>query len=158
MGKYRKLIVYLIFIISVIYGVYFHFLSDSKTKPENQTENARTEKRVENYIEDQARAAILASAHNSFILPAGWGRNPFKLLTETASTIHSREPINKTGRMPRLTGISYYEGEPCFTIIDNRILRPGEEVSGWRVLSVKKDYVIIRRDNVEKKLLLGEIN
>jgi len=139
MGKHRKFIIYLIFIISVIYGVYFHFLSDNKTKPENHTENSRTEKQVENYIENQAREAVLAFADNSFILPAGWGRNPFRLLTETASTIHSNKPINKTGRMPRLTAISYYEGESCFTIIDKRVLQPGEEVSGWRVLSVKKD-------------------
>jgi len=154
MGKHRKLIIYLVFAISVIYGVYFHFLGDNEPKPENQTKNARTEKQVKN----QAGGAVLASADNSFILPAGWGRNPFRLLTETASTIHSNEPINKTGRIPRLTAISYYEGESCFTIIDNRVLQPGEEVSDWRVLSVKKNYVIIRRDNIEKKLMLGEIN
>jgi len=146
-GKFRKILIYIIFSSSVLYGIYFHVFSDEKSKAEKRQVNHQTAQTAD------VKQASLAPDQNN--IPYGWGINPFHSREhfDSESTDNAGEQANTS---PGLTGIAYYLNEPGYVIIDNKVLRAGEAIGGWKVLRISKDYVKIGNPNGVKTLTLGE--
>ncbi len=147
MAKIRKIIIAIIFTFSVIYGAYFHFLGDDRSTKSSRPENTAA----------PAATAQAAAATKRLIasIPDHWGRNPFR--TEDYSTGDSnREIIDRANAIPELTGISYYENESSFAILNNKVLQVGDKTNGWQVLSIERNYVKVKSIEGVEQLILRE--
>lgn len=148
MSKFRKNIIYIIFLCSAIYGVKFHFFTDDDSlKVETLTES--TPSVQQNVVVNSEPSSEILK------LPDNWGRDPFRndVTIEGGSAEYSS---NETTTAPELTGISYYKSEASYAIINNRILQAGETIDGWQVLSIYNDYVKVSSLESTKILALGE--
>ncbi len=79
-----------------------------------------------------------ASAYQS------WGRDPFSVGNFAVET--KRDLV--------LTGIIWDESKP-YCLINGKIYKAGDEVSGVKIFQIKKDSVIIRSGDVTKVIKVG---
>ncbi|MCM0149277.1 MSHA biogenesis protein MshK [Photobacterium galatheae] len=57
-------------------------------------------------------------------------------------------------RLPELQGIVCPQQETCSVILDNRVVQPGEQISGYTLKSVQDDAVILQRGGRQWRLAL----
>ncbi|MCP4584285.1 MAG: hypothetical protein GY839_21950 [candidate division Zixibacteria bacterium] len=160
MGNKRKILVYIVFACSVIYGGWFHFLGDDESKkPARSAVNRTADESVINEIVGQKtprEAGLTPVSIQTLSVPSGWGRNPFRdhRPSRTGAT-RSSEP--KTTGKPHLTGISYHKDRASFAIINNKVIQANEKIDGWHVVSIYRDYVLIKKSGAIEKLTMGEL-
>lgn len=74
-----------------------------------------------------------------------WGRNPFVVTRGLVSGV--------TGL--QLGGI-IYDAKECYALINDRIVRVGDEVNGNKVIEIKQDRVILNDGSKDFELRLGQ--
>jgi hypothetical protein len=154
MKKRKNTFVYIIFAVSVIYGLYFHLIENSGKK--TNTAPIASEDTIEAVEPETAdmsdmpvRAVELAA------IPAGWG-NPLFVPESDTPTAGSESDGGEFDGLPRLSAISFYHGAQSFAILNNKVVQAGEKVDGWQVLKITGDYVTIKNRFSTNKLSLGE--
>lgn len=82
-----------------------------------------------------------------------WGRDPFEWLLEKGKE-PTGEVATKLAAL-KLRAISL-SSRGSFVLVDDYVLRVGDEIEGARVASIEKDRVVLRYDDHEYVLILGE--
>ncbi len=147
----RQYLVYGIFIVSVIYGIYYHFLNTNKIEYNNTPDPVEIQ--TAGFEMDDFIAVDIAQD----TLPSGWGRNPF-LPHESIKTPESENRYTDSDASIRLTGISYYEDGASFAVIDNKILQEGDRINQWQIISILENSVKVKNAYGIKTIKLGELN
>jgi hypothetical protein len=158
MGNKRKYLIYIVFALSVLYGIWFHFIREEKgAGPEPKAgspaiaQNICMAENDDNITDDPIpRWAGI----NLPSLPDKWGKDPF-LVHNTGGTANNNYTGLNTNE-PRLTGISYHQNTPSFAIINNKVLQVNDKVDGWKITSIYDNYVLIKKSGKTKKLMMGE--
>ncbi|GAB6263260.1 MSHA biogenesis protein MshK [Photobacterium sp. R1] len=88
-----------------------------------------------------AGISLLARAESDPTAPLGWQAPAAPKKTVTR-------------RLPELQGIVCPQQEKCSVILDNRVVQPGEQISGYTLKSVQDDAVILQRGGRQWRLAL----
>ena len=109
------------------------------------------------YPEDKTEiAGPLTTSSQSVTLPKGWGRNPFRSHIPVTRQAAGRSDQSSVNRL-HLTGISYHEDRASFAIINNKVVQATEAIGGWQVVSIYRDYVMIKKSKIVEKLMMGDM-
>lgn len=158
MGNKRKYLVYTIFILSIFYGVWFHFIRDDNSTGPNPPGTTSTAVQRINNEDNTANITNDPAPHLEAIelpSPSGkWGKDPF--MVHSAGKISYNEYAASGTGEPKLTGISYHHNSPNFAIINNKVLQESDKIAGWQIMSIYNDYVVIKKSGVIKKLMMGD--
>jgi hypothetical protein len=134
----RKISIYLVFIISVTYGVYFHFIQNHKPSA-----NKHEPKPIENSVAEPIK--IPQNHVKTFEIPPSWGINPFQ--PERLDKVET-DNVNYSASdgLPSLTGISFYHNDLSYAIIDNEIVQSGDKINDWLIIAINKNFVQIKNE------------
>jgi len=159
MGNKRKYLVYSLFILSVFYGAWFHFIKGNNIPKPNPLDITQTAVQSINSEDNTAYNTNASTPHLAAMElpspPDKWGRDPF-LVHNAKEIVNNNYTESNTSAEPRLTGISYHLDRPSYAIINNKVLQTNDKVEGWQIVSIFNDYVLIKKSGVTKKLMMGE--
>ncbi|MCP4633928.1 MAG: hypothetical protein GY855_13470 [candidate division Zixibacteria bacterium] len=146
MNDLRKKFIYLLFTFSLCYGIYFHFLSSDDTTSNKQ---AREVKNEETEI-----VTIDRTTTSKIPVPSIWGIDPLraKTLSDATNIVNDKA---QTGL--QLSGISYYNNKTSFAIINNRVVKEGDNLKNWHVVSINNDCVMLISGEDVENLTLGDM-
>lgn len=86
-------------------------------------------------------------------------RNPFKKVAKKDAT--RTNTVENVAPQPeqqfKLSGI-VVEKTKKFAVINNQILSEGDTISGYRVITIEQDYVVLEGFNQKRKITFGENN
>lgn len=134
----RKIIIYVIFLVTLGYGVYFHFLSgDSKTTRRHGTGPATAINAA--LVLPPLPDSTFRNGENSndtpLIVQNSRPRNPFLKKTRShASAPIAAKPVHYA--KPIVTAISP-GGTDTFVIANGRLLRIGETIGAWTLINAE---------------------
>lgn len=142
----RKVIIYSIFVATLAYGAYFHFLSDDGNSGRVSHAPSGTE------VPGPAMAAAVTSPSAQLSARKEKGRNseekwfgdPFRndRKHRKPSTPISVEKTRVVQR-PRLSAISVSE-LGSMAVVDGRVVAVGEKVGPWRLIEVTEDAALFK--------------
>lgn len=142
----RTVIVYSIFVVAVIYGAYFHFLSGDGNMEDASLDSSRIE------VSGPATVAIVADLQIQS--SAGqkedrndeekWNGDPFRDDHKYRKSAPPKS-VKKTRqvRKPQLSGISVSEAG-AMAVVDGRIVAVGEKIGPWHLIEVTKDAALFK--------------
>lgn len=144
----RKIIIYAIFVVSLAYGIYFHFLSgDSKTESLPEV-NPPAPARAALVIPDSGDSLLRNNEEPKDIQPVqnnDLPRNPFlKVPEKRVSSPHSGRAVQYA--RPTISAISP-GGPDSFVIANNRILKIGEFTGVWKLVQVENNRALFSGPN-----------
>lgn len=146
--KIRKnIFIYGLFVVSIIYGLYFHLI-ENKGKA-HDIRSVQANESVEMPEPEASVAAPVLAA-----IPPGWGRELFTAEINVPDPSSSAE--SEFNGQPRLTAISFYRSGDSFAIINNKVVQKGESVDGWKVQAIERQFVTVKNKFGVNKLNLGE--
>jgi hypothetical protein len=154
MQKRKNIFVYIIFAVSVIYGLYFHLVENSGRKTTGMP--VATDSVIEEIEPEAASIADMPIRADQLVaIPKGWG-NPLFVPENNTRTTGNYSEGDEFGGLPRLSAISFYRGAKSFAIINNKVVQAGEKVDGWQVVSIASEHVFVKNRFGTNKLSLGE--
>lgn len=137
----RAVIIYSIFIVTVLYGAHFHLLSADGNKGGASFGSSETE------VSGPVTIATVTdiSTQSSARLGVGedneekWGDDPFRNDHKYRKS-PAVKPVKKIRRVkkPQLSAISMSEGG-AMAVVDGRIVAVGEKVGSWRLIEVTEN-------------------
>jgi len=138
---YRTIAIYGVFVITVAYGIYFHFLSDNSVKivPVGSATAAGPLS-----IAPHARQDI-SSARNpsgSIYISDSWKKDPFRIdRGERLDRVATNSNMVPLFEKPRLSAISK-SGYTRAAVVNGKIMQIGESIGGWRLINITDDSAL----------------
>jgi hypothetical protein len=140
----RKVVIYSIFIVTLIYGGYFHFFSDKGYGDRTPDTLSR--------IGVPGAAMVAASANPTNHPSSGareerngaeeWGIDPFR------NDLKYRRPSapatikeNRILRQPRLSAVSVSK-HGSMAVVDGRVVAVGQKIGDWRLMEVTENAAL----------------
>ena len=159
MENKRKIIIYAVFFLSVIYAGWFHFIrsqdaADKKNSAIMKSNIPNTGHSGAALLSDSGLSVDKIELAKTQPIPDGWGRDPFSDHSTSGASNNSRLSPASPG-IPRLTAISYYDNDVSFAILDNKVVTEGDKIGSWTVLAIRDNIVVIRRPGQVENLTLG---
>ena len=139
--KNRQKIIYVLFVLAVIWGVY-NITGDSK-KPASNT--PRPVARANAVVSSTPAKNIDIQKYESL----DWGRDPFY----RGSQQEYRPVTTKTRPAWRLGGILFNKNNPS-AIINKKIVRGGDMINGARVVQIDKETVTLDKEGLQFTLAI----
>lgn len=142
----RRVIIYSIFVATLAYGAYFHFLSDDGNRSRVSHAPSGTE------VPGPAMAAAVTSPSVQSSAREGQGKNSEeKWIGDPFRNDHKyRRPSapisvekNRVVQRPRLSAISVSE-LGSMAVVDGRVVAVGEKVGDWRLIEVTEDAALFK--------------
>ncbi len=137
----RTVIVYSIFVMAVIYGAYFHFLSADGDKGRASLDSSKTDVSGPVTIATVANIPTQSAARQAVgeDNEEKWGGDPFRndRKYRKSPAPKSVKKIRKV-KKPQLSAISMSEGG-AMAVVDGRIVAVGEKVGSWRLIEVTEN-------------------
>lgn len=152
----RKIIIYSIFVVTVIYGIYFHFLSGEPTgkNPEPALSAGVVQASITAPDMNNNTDREIAVENTGFKkIENNTGRNPFqnpKFHSHKSS--YSRPAVKYV--KPVLTAISL-DGDDTFVVVNNKIIKIGEYVGAWKLLKAEKGRALFESPSGSAWIKLG---
>jgi len=149
----RKIIIYIIFAVTVAYGIYFHLLSGetSPKKPGVPQQQAASPVNAQRQTVAPAMAAASIipqstpkTASKDKSIKDDWKRNPFARgrAPKIASPVKTARGV-PIPRKPRVSAISNTK-DGKMDIADGKILRIGESINKWTLVDIRDDAALFR--------------
>lgn len=142
----RTVIVYSIFVMAVIYGAYFHFLSGDGNTGEASLDSSRIEVSAPATVAKVTDLPIQSSAgqKEDRNKEEEWNGDPFRDDHKYRKSTPLK-PVKKTRqvRKPQLSGISVSEAG-AMAVVDGRIVAVGEKIGPWHLIEVTKDAALFK--------------
>jgi len=142
MMGYRKIAVYGIFVLTLAYGIYFHFLGNDSVRiitadPATIAASVQSPSTVSPAItleKPPSRPGFISDI---------WERDPFRFSRslQAAPVGKTSDPNPKPGK-PRLSAISR-SGDRNMAVVDGRIMQVGESVGKWQLIEVTEDSALL---------------
>jgi hypothetical protein len=141
----RKVIIYSIFVVTLVYGAYFHFFSGDGNG--NRVSDALFR------IDTPGPAMVVASA-NPLTQPSSGGKedsnSALKWISDPFRNDHEyRRPSapisakeNQVLQRPRLSAISASE-HGSMAVVDGRVVAVGQKVGDWRLIEVTEEAALL---------------
>lgn len=142
----RTVIIYSIFVVTIIYGAYFHFVSGDGNKDRVSLDSSRVDVPV------SIMTATVTDRPIQSVVLQGEGRNieeewlgdPFRNdrksnRSAAPKSVKKRSQVRK----PQLSAISVSEGG-AMAVVDGRIVAVGEKVGSWRLIKVTDDAALFK--------------
>jgi hypothetical protein len=139
----RQIIIYSIFAVVSVYGIYFHFLSGEPTKQaeiKTPTANTAVGSAPDSFEIPVPANDIVKVPDSSSAIQRYPTRNPFKnrnanYIKKPAAGI----PINSA--RPNITAISG-NGAEALVIADNKVIKIGEKIGNWKLVRVESEKAL----------------
>lgn len=129
----RKNIIYILFVLAVIYGLYNLMIGFDKKSaelaPASQVQPVSQTVMPANTIDIEKYSAL------------SWGRNPFYRAKENRPVVTDKEQIDWV-----LNGILYDNKAPT-AVINKKIVGIGDKINGARIIKITKTKVVLKTDN-----------
>lgn len=138
--KLRKSIVFGIFIAAVIWGFFTSFGGDNKEARRSPSD--RPAKSTPAVRPEIPEPAPLADSVYALYEAKPWGKDPFYhaygVATDAGQAVPEKIRLH-------LLGILYREVN-ARALINGRVVKTGDEIAGYRVTTIARDYVALRND------------
>ncbi len=140
------MIIYSIFVVTIIYGAYFHFVSGDGNKDRVSLDSSRVD------VPDPIMTATVTDLPIQSSARQGEGRSteeewlgdPFRN-DRKSNRSAAPKPVKKRSqvRKPQLSAISVSEGG-AMAVVDGRIVAVGEKIGSWRLIKVTDDAALFK--------------
>ena len=138
----RKIIIYALFVLAVVYGFYFHFLNGRTAQKESNASDVDRGKgtssavaAVPSQLPEQARPTANRPDDK-------WVKNPFKNDRNRVNITPAQAAVSIPDmNLPHLSAISSVRGEKM-AIVDDKIMRVGGRIESWRLERITDDSAL----------------
>ncbi len=132
----RKLLIYLIFAATVVYGVHFHFFANRDRESTAQFETGRESKDGSVEAQGGIHAELVATAAVGKGSGLEWKRDPFKNDGQKGNqAVRKITPEIRLPAKPKVSAISRTGGQ-VMVVANGRVIRIGEKTGPWRLVDV----------------------
>ena len=142
----RTVIIYSIFVVTIIYGAYFHFLSGDGNKDKVSLDSSRVDVSDPIMTATVTDLPIQSTALQGEVknIEEEWLGDPFRNDHKYKKSPAPKSVKKKSQvRKPQLSAISVSEGG-AMAVVDGRIVEVGEKVGSWRLIEVTKDAALFK--------------
>ncbi|RKX21377.1 MAG: hypothetical protein DRP35_04405 [Candidatus Zixiibacteriota bacterium] len=146
--KNRKIIVYIIFVLAIIYGtINLYPNKDNKKQIHNQNNAAQ----LENSKNIISQYALKNKLDTLSIQNKKWGADPFHALNKKIS----KKTFFRNNTQLVLSGIIYNDDNPV-AIINKKSLRVGDKIENAKIIQINKKDVILEENGKNVTLIINK--
>ncbi|MCX5697156.1 MAG: hypothetical protein NTU54_04210 [Candidatus Omnitrophica bacterium] len=101
--------------------------------------------------------AVHLFAQERFVYDRGGGRNPFiPLITPDGRMVQlDTTEVKRSGDL-LVEGIIYDDSGMSYAVVNSQIVKAGDQVQGYEVVTIEKNKIIIKKDNSVKEIPLSK--